>query len=118
MTWPSWRLGTALSMLIAVLAGCGGGGSDDPGGTTWRLTMSVGAVTPTSVQLDLVANFGGPVPVWRDGHVIGIATLQGGSTVSFTDRDLATGTSYCYQAGGFDLLTGEIWSEVVCVTPG
>lgn len=113
-----WELGAMGWMLVAILAGCGGGGSDGTAEPTWRLAIEVTAVTRTSVQLGLGANFSGPVPVWRDGHVIGSATLQGGTTVAYTDSDLTAGSSYCYQAGGFGLLTGEIWSSVVCATPG
>ena len=118
MGTKAWGLGATGWVLVAVVAGCGGGGSEGPAEPTWSLAIEVAAVARTSVQLGLSANFSGSVPLWRDGRVIGTATLQGGSTVPFTDRDLTPGTSYCYQAGGFGLWTGEIWSSVVCATPG
>jgi hypothetical protein len=113
-----WGLGATGCLLAAIMAGCGGGGSDEPAPPTWSLAIEVTAVTASTVQLGIRANFGGPVPVWRDGRVVGSATLEGGTTVTYTDRDLTAGTSYCYQAGGWGLLTGEIWSDVICATPG
>lgn len=118
MGTKAWRLGAARWMLVAILAGCGGGDSDGTAEPAWRLAIEVTTVTRTGVQLGLRANFSGSVPVWRDGRVIGSAALKAGTTVSYADGDLMAGTSYCYQAGGFGLLTGEIWSEVICATPG
>ena len=118
MATGAWRRGATGWVLVAIVAGCGGGGSDEPAEPTWRLVIEITAVTRTSVQLGVSANFGGSVPVWRDGQVICNATLQGGTTVTCTDHDLTAGASYCYQAGCFGLLTGEIWSSVLCATPG
>lgn len=107
----------AVWVMAVLLAGCGGSGSDESDSPVFTLSLEARAVGAGAVELRVTANFGGSVPLWRDGHVIRNVAIEGGASVGYTDTGLNRGQRYCYQAGGHALLIGEVWSNVACATP-
>ncbi len=110
-------LAAALAALV-VVAGCSGELSIefDSSSSSAYITLAATNVTSDSIELVLGANFSGYVPLWRNGVHIGDVYLHADTTTTYVDRGLASRTQYCYQAGGYGLFVGDVWSNVICAT--
>lgn len=111
-------IGIALSLAALLLvAGCGEDGEVTTSPTSFTITLAATNVSANSVELTLRANFNGSVPLWRNGFYFAKVEVKSGRASKYLDSTVTQGTRYCYQAGGYGLLIGEVWSNVVCVTP-
>lgn len=109
----------ALFVLCAVfLISCGGGGDEGNNEiSSFTITLATVNVASNSVQISVTANFNGTVPLWKNGVYYDDIKLQSGVAFIYTDSAVVSATQYCYRAGGYALLTGGVWSNLVCVTP-
>ena len=110
-----------IPFIISVLVGSAGVGCGDNDsssrGSKDSIQVAISEVTSSHVTLTVTANFNGhDVPLWRNGHFYFELDLVANKEVLFTDRDVVSGRTYTYKAGGYVFLGGEIWSNIVTVT--
>ncbi len=102
-------------IMLTVIAGCGDEGHDE--GPLFSISLSAANITQNSVELDIGSKgLSGPMELLRDGIHVADVDVQEGTTITYFDSNLTSGTKHCYKVGGFFWFLGWFWSNEVCVT--
>jgi len=111
------KLANFILFLVSLFIILGCGNEDSETQSSFTITLDISNLTVSSVELSIKANFNGTAPLWKDGHYYDDVNFQSGRLSIYIDHDIQSGTEYCYQVGGYVILLGDVWSNVVCNIP-